>query len=150
LRLVLAGEGHEASGLRSHVKRLSLNTAVELPGWVGPDTKAELLAEAACLVLPSHNEGLPLVLLEAMLAGVPAVATSVGGVPEVVEDGRHALLVAPHDPDALADALARILDDPRLAARLSEAGQRHARAEYTREKLAERVSALYGEVLSTR
>jgi D-inositol-3-phosphate glycosyltransferase len=58
--------------------------------------------------------------------------------------------VAPHDPDALADALARILDDPRLAARLSEAGQRHARAEYTREKLAERVSALYGEVLSTR
>jgi glycosyltransferase involved in cell wall biosynthesis len=150
LRLVLAGEGSEAHGLRSEASRLGLDGAVDLPGWVGPDAKAELLAEAACLALPSHDEGLPLALLEAMLAGVPVVATSVGGVPEIVEDGRHALLVTPHDPDALAAALARVLDDSKLAARLSETARRHARAEYTPDSLAERVSALYREVLASR
>jgi glycosyltransferase involved in cell wall biosynthesis len=150
LRLVLAGEGPEAHGLRLQANRLRLNATVELPGWVGPEAKAALLAKAACLALPSHDEGLPLALLEAMLAGVPVVATSVGGVPEIVEDGRHALLVAPHDPDSLATALARVLDDPVLATRLSEAARRLSRAEYTPDRLAERVSALYREVLASR
>jgi glycosyltransferase involved in cell wall biosynthesis len=150
LRLVIAGEGGEAHGLRVEASRLGLNGAVELPGWVGPDAKAELLAEAACLALPSYDEGLPLALLEAMLAGVPVVATSVGGVPEIVEHGRHALLVAPRDPEALATALARVLDDPKLAERLSEAARQHACAEYAPDRLADRVSALYREVLALR
>jgi glycosyltransferase involved in cell wall biosynthesis len=150
LRLVMAGEGAEARRLRYEANRLGLSEAVELPGWVGSGEKAELLAKAACLALPSHDEGFPLALLEAMLAGVPVVATSVGGVPEIVEDGRHALLVAPHDPDALAAALARVIDDPKLAMRLSEAASRHARAEYTPDRLAERVGALYAELLATR
>jgi glycosyltransferase involved in cell wall biosynthesis len=150
LRLVIAGEGSEAHGLRLHANRLGLSAAVELPGWVGPDAKAEMLAQATCLVLPSHTEGLPLALLEAMLAGVPVVATSVGGVPEIVEDGRDALLVEPHDPGALAAAIGRVLDDPELATQLSEAARRHARADYTPDRLAERVSALYREVLANR
>lgn len=150
LRLVVAGEGNEARGLRSQANRFGLEGAVDIPGWVGPDAKTELLANAACLALPSHTEGLPLVLLEAMLAGVPVVATSVGGVPEIVEDGRHALLVPPHDSHALATALARVLDDQKLATRISEAARRHARAEYTPERLAERVGALYRDVLAAR
>jgi glycosyltransferase involved in cell wall biosynthesis len=150
LRLVMAGEGGEAQRLRLEARRFGLNAAVELPGWVGPEAKAELLAEAACLVLPSHEEGLPLALLEAMHAGVPVVATSVGGVPEIVEDGRHALLVAPRDPEALASALGRVLDDRELATRLSEAARVHALAKYTPDRLAERVGALYREVLVSR
>jgi glycosyltransferase involved in cell wall biosynthesis len=150
LRLVMAGEGGEAHRLRLEADRLGVNAAVELPGWIGSDEKAELLARAACLALPSHDEGLPLALLEAMLAGVPVVATSVGGVPEIVEHGRHALLVAPRDPEALATALARVLNDPKLATQLSEAARRHANAEYTPDRLAERVSAVYREVLASR
>ena len=81
LRLVLAGEGREAEPLRSRVERLDIAEVVDLPGWVDPAGKATLFAEAACLVLPSHTEGLPLVLLEAMHAGVPIVATSVAECP---------------------------------------------------------------------
>jgi glycosyltransferase involved in cell wall biosynthesis len=61
------------------------------------------LANAAFPALPSHDEGVPLALLEAMVAGVTVVATSVGGAPEIVEDGRHALLMTPHDPDTFVD-----------------------------------------------
>jgi glycosyltransferase involved in cell wall biosynthesis len=150
LRLVMAGEGTEAHRLRLEANRLGLSAAVELPGWVGLDEKTELLARAACLALPSHDEGLPLALLEAMVAGVPVVATAVGGVPEIVEDGRHALLVPPRDPDALAAALARVLEDPNLAMQLSKAARRHARAEYTPDRLAERIGSLYRELLATR
>jgi glycosyltransferase involved in cell wall biosynthesis len=150
LRLVMAGEGGEANRLRLEANRLGLNASVDFPGWVGPDAKAELLANAACLALPSHDEGLPLALLEAMFAGVPIVATSVGGVPEIVEDGRHALLVTPHDPDALAATLARVLNDSNLAARLSETARRYARAEYSPDNLADRVGALYRELLEGR
>jgi glycosyltransferase involved in cell wall biosynthesis len=146
----MAGEGGEAHRLRLEANRLGLNAAVELPGWIGSDEKAELLARAACLALPSHDEGLPLAVLEAMLAGVPVVATSVGGVPEIVADGRHALLVAPRDTEALATALARVLDDPQLAKQLSEAARQRANAEYAPDRLAERVSAVYRDVLASR
>jgi glycosyltransferase involved in cell wall biosynthesis len=150
LRLVFAGEGREAKPLRSHAERLGLGEVVQLPGWVDPDEKANLLAEAACLVLPSHTEGLPLALLEAMHAGVPIIATPVGGVPDVVEDGVGALLVPPHDARALSDALMRVLDDAELANRLSEGARRRALAEYTPEALATRIRDVYREVLGSR
>ena len=150
LRLVLAGEGREAEPLRSQAERLGLGEVVDLPGWVGPDQKATLLSEAACLALPSHTEGLPLVLLEAMHAGVPIVATSVGGVPEVVEDGVEALLVPPHDVAALSQALTCVVGDAALAARLSQGARRRAMAEYTPEALAARIGDVYREVLDSR
>jgi glycosyltransferase involved in cell wall biosynthesis len=148
LRLVLAGEGSEADRLRLHTQQLRLDAAVEFPGWVGPETKAELLASAACFVLPSYREGLPLVLLEAMVAGVPVVATPVGGVPEVVQHDRHALLVPPHDAIALASAVGSVLDDPKLGARLSHAARRRALDEYSPDALAKRVGELYRQVLT--
>jgi glycosyltransferase involved in cell wall biosynthesis len=150
LRLVLAGEGPELRGLRSRAEQLGIDAVVDLPGWVGSTDKAELLATAACLVLPSHNEGLPLVLLEAMIAGVPVLATAVGGVPDVVEDRRDALLVPPNDVPALADALIAVLDDAQLAARLCNAAQRRALAEYTPDAMAQRVGAVYREMLTAR
>jgi glycosyltransferase involved in cell wall biosynthesis len=148
LRLVLAGEGSEADALRDQAQRLGLDGAVELPGWVGPSTKVDLLARAACFVLPSYREGLPLALLEAMVVGVPVVATPVGGVPDVVQNGRHALLVPPTDVAALALAVGRVLDEPDVAARLARAAQERALEEYTSDALAERVGALYRTVLA--
>jgi glycosyltransferase involved in cell wall biosynthesis len=150
VRLVLAGEGHETEGLRTRAQTLGIDEIVELPGWVDPQAKAELLQRAACFVLPSYREGLPLALLEAMVSGVPIVATPVGGIPDVVQHDRHALLVPPRNADALAAALVQVFDDPRLAARLSGAAQRHALANYTPDALARRVGELYGEVLQAR
>jgi glycosyltransferase involved in cell wall biosynthesis len=150
LRLVFAGEGREAQGLRDRAGRLGLRGAVEMPGWVDPHVKAELLGEAVCLVLPSRHEGLPLALLEAMIAGVPVIATPVGGVPDCVDDGRSALLVPPGDVDALAGALERLVEEPELAAALSEAAQSRALVDYTPAALAARISSLYREVLARR
>jgi glycosyltransferase involved in cell wall biosynthesis len=150
LRLVMAGEGSEADELKLQTRRLGLDAAVEFPGWVGPDEKADLLARAACFVLPSYREGFPLSLLEAMVAGVPIVATAVGGVPDVVLHEQHALLVPPCDVAELAFALGRMLDDANLAARLGSAAQQRALVKYTPEALAKRVGELYREVLQAQ
>jgi glycosyltransferase involved in cell wall biosynthesis len=83
-----------------------------------------------------------------MMVGAPIVATPVGGVPDVVQDGRHALLVPPTDVDALVLAIGRLLDEPRVAERLARAAQERALAEYTPDALAERVGTLYRTVLA--
>ena len=150
LKLVLAGEGPEAQDLSLRAKQLGVKGAVQLPGWVDTAEKEALLAEAACLVLPSFSEGLPLVLLEAMHAGVPVVATTVGGIPETVEDSREALLVHPNDVSALSDALARLVDDQAFAASLGENARARALTEFTPGVFAVRIGDIYREVLSGR
>jgi glycosyltransferase involved in cell wall biosynthesis len=146
LQLVLAGVGPAADDLRHHAESLGL-PALEFAGWVETEEKARLLAEATCLVLPSHQEALPLVVLEAMAAGVPVVATNVGGIPETIRDGVDGLLVPPGDAETLASALSRILDEPELAQRLSDAALHRADELYTPEALALRTAELYDEVL---
>src|SRR5690606_13974896 len=94
---------------------------VRFLGLVGPERVAALMRAARVVVLPSRSENFPLVVLEALAAGAPLVATRVGGIPEAVRDGREALLVPPDDPAALAGALARVLADPALRARLAAA-----------------------------
>jgi glycosyltransferase involved in cell wall biosynthesis len=150
LRLVLAGEGREHQSLVDYSNRLGLNGSVQLPGWVDAEHKAHLLASAACLVLPSYHEGLPLAVLEAMTAGVPVIASAVGGVPEVARDGFEALLVEPRDPVALEQAVARVIDDREFARRLAVAARRRALEEYSTAALGRRVAAIYDELLEGR
>jgi glycosyltransferase involved in cell wall biosynthesis len=130
--LVIAGDGPLAGPLRA--KAAELGVAAAFPGRIGDIPAA--LAGAAVFVLPSLWEGQPLVLQEALRAGVPIVATRVGGVPCLVAGGRDggaggqdaALLVAPGDPAALAAAVRAVLTDPALAARLrAAAGERAKR-----------------------
>jgi glycosyltransferase involved in cell wall biosynthesis len=146
VRLVLAGQGRERERLLE-VGRERLGDAVELPGWLMGPAKRELLATATCLALPSYHEGLPLVVLEAMHAGLPVVATPVGGVPEVARDGEEALLVPPRDVPALADALGRVLGDAGLRERLGAAARARAEAEYSVDAFRDRVGTLYRAVL---
>ena len=98
-----------------------MESAVRLAGE--RDDVGELLAAADLFVLSSRSEGLPLSILEAMAAGLPVVASDVGGVPELVVDGETGLLVPPGDPHALAAAIDRLLDDPDLRRRLGAAGR---------------------------
>jgi glycosyltransferase involved in cell wall biosynthesis len=117
LRLVLVGEGPERGRLEELCRKFCLNDCVTLAGQQNDVSAYYSIADA--FVLPSHSEGCPNVLLEAMAAGVPVVATAVGGIPEIATDGRDALLVKQGDAQALAAATARLLQDHGLRERLT-------------------------------
>ena len=93
--------------------------------------------------MPSLSEGLPLALLEAMFAGRAIVASAVGGIPEVITNDREGLLVPPSDPEALAAALRRLLDDPALRIRLGRAAQVRAAEQFTVGAMADAYERLY-------
>ncbi len=109
-----------------------------------------LIAAADVVVLPSFTEGLPNVALEASAAGVPVVATAVGGTPEVVADGATGFLVPPGNPTTLAEKIAVLLDDELLRRRMGEAGRARMREHFTFEAQAEAYVELMDQLLSPR
>jgi glycosyltransferase involved in cell wall biosynthesis len=118
-------------------------------GWLEPDRAAAALEEADIVVLPSISEGLPLVLLQALAAQKAVVATSVGGLPEVLTDGVDGVLVPPADPDALARGIAALASDADRRSRIARAGR--ARAERLGDDEAHRrLDAIYRELLRGR
>jgi len=129
-RLRIAGDGEHRAALERRVDELGLREAVSFLGSCDGARVRTLLRGAAALAVPSIYEGMPLVVLEAMDAGVPVVASAVSGIPEVVVGGETGWLVPPEDPEALAGALAEILSDPAGARRRGEAGRRRVEERY--------------------
>ena len=125
-RFTIAGGGASRDALVAMAKELSIEERVAFPGWVEPDDVPRLLNEASVVVMPSRQEGLPLVAVQAALMARPIVATGVGGLPEVVLDGETGILVPQEDPQAVADAIARLLSDRGEAARIGERSRQHA------------------------
>jgi len=126
IKLILVGEGIERPALERAASAPELASSVVFVGHCSNVWPYYSLADV--FVLPSHSEGSPNALLEAMAAGVPIVACKAGGVPETVENGSSALLVPPANPPAMASALARVLEDPALAINLvSNAAERLAK-----------------------
>jgi glycosyltransferase involved in cell wall biosynthesis len=123
-RLLIAGDGEHRAALERQAAALALGEAVTFLGRADAARVRCLLRGAAALVVPSIYEGMPLVVLEAMEAAVPVVASRVSGIPEVVEDGRTGWLVPPEDPASLAAVLAAALGDPEEARRRGAAGRR--------------------------
>jgi glycosyltransferase involved in cell wall biosynthesis len=100
-----------------------------------------------CRVLENDRDGIPNVLVEAMAAGAPVVATGVSGIPELVQDEVNGLLVDPDDPAALADALIRLHEDRELAARIAGEGRRTVEQRFDGDRLARRLAELFREAL---
>ena len=105
------------------------------------------MADLDVFVLPSLWEGFGLVLVEAMAAGRPVVASAVGPIPEIVVDGVTGLLVPPGDPAALAEAIIRVLQDPELASAMGRAGRARVERELRVDTMVARTEALYDELL---
>ncbi|HWL34255.1 MAG TPA: glycosyltransferase [Gaiellaceae bacterium] len=112
------------------------------------DDVPALLTEAACVVLASDYEGCPLSVIEAMAAGVPVVATSVGGVPELVEDGVTGFVTAPGRADELSSSLATLLADGSAAARMGAAGRALAEERYSRERMGAATERVYARIVA--
>jgi glycosyltransferase involved in cell wall biosynthesis len=131
LRLTLIGDGPERAALEREARALGLSTMVEFAGYKGQAEVAQTLRATDILVLPSFAEGLPVVLMEALAARVPVLATRIAGVSELVEEGISGRLVSPGDALALERALRDLLDDspPRRAA-MGAAGRARVMAEF--------------------
>ena len=140
--------GHEELSTVDELRAYALDRgAADRILFEGYRPAADVLPELDVFVLPSRWEGFGLVLVEAMAAARPIVATAVGPVPEVVVDGVTGLLVPPDDPVALASAIVRLLEDPDLASALGRAGRARVESEFRLETMVTRTQALYEELM---
>jgi glycosyltransferase involved in cell wall biosynthesis len=140
-RFVILGEGELRESLEQQIHRKHLERHVMLGGFRA-DAVA-LMKDFDVFVLSSTHEGLCTSLIDAMAAAKPAVATAVGGVPEVVVDGETGFLVAPHDPPAMADRIVQLLTDAALRTGMGAAALKRARARFTVERMVEETVAVY-------
>jgi len=147
-RCVMIGDGashDELAGIRA---RLNLEPRVEMIGAAERATVLAWLRRASVAVLSSHNEGMPVSLMEAGACEVPVVATRVGGIPELVEDGVTGILTAPGDAGALADALQRLLADQPLRATMGQVARRRIAATFSLTAQVDSLQALWSRVLA--
>jgi len=139
----LVGDGPMRTEIERRIEQCNARKLISLTGALEPARVSEFYRSANVFVLPSFSEGVPVVLMEAMALECPVVATSVGGVPELVIHGETGLLVPPGDSRALANALQRIRQDPGVAAGLAANGRRHVRTEFRLDVSAQRLAALF-------
>jgi len=145
LQIVIAGEGPDRDKIEDMIQQYGLQSNVVLAGQ--QSNMPSVYAAMDIFVLPSLNEGLPMTVLEAMAASKPVIATRVGAIGSVIQDGKNGLLVAPKDPEGLQNAIAGLLSDPERRRRLG--GQAHAwvSQNYTSEAMALKYRDMYEEVL---
>jgi glycosyltransferase involved in cell wall biosynthesis len=143
--VMLVGDGPERTKLAWQAEQLGVADRVRFIEWT--DSPRSLLGELTVFVLPSRVEAMPLSIIEAMLAGLPVVASDVGSVAETVVHGVTGLLVPPDDPEALALAVREMIHDPTRASEMGARGRRRALDRFTASRMASSYEALYNEIL---
>jgi glycosyltransferase involved in cell wall biosynthesis len=147
-RLTIVGEGPERARLEREIRQLALEDRVELPGATSDVTS--WLKRFDIYVLSSIREGQPLSLLEAMAAGLPIVATQVGGIPDTLLDGEEALLIPPRDPDALATAISILFHDVGMRRRLGSRARERLIRDFSISVSSRRYRAIYEKILKEK
>ena len=145
IQLLIVGEGELLNQLKLQVHNNNLSRTIKFTGL--RNDIPEILSALDVLVSPSLWEGLPNVVLEAMAAGKPVVATSVGGTPEAVVDGETGLLVPPRNPEALATAILRLLGNSELRTRMGHAGRERVLNHFSMQRMVKRTEQLYQELM---
>ncbi|MBI4719410.1 MAG: glycosyltransferase family 4 protein [Planctomycetes bacterium] len=151
--LVLAGPEGSAGGgeaLAAKIHELGIETCARYVGAVGGEAKEDWLNWADVLVQPSHQEGMPLAMLEAMARGVPIVATSVGAVPEIITPGEHGLLTPPGDPALLARTMRAMASDAASRQAMGRSARALAEMRFSTRRFRDGLVALYDKVLATQ
>jgi glycosyltransferase involved in cell wall biosynthesis len=148
VRLILAGEGPQASEIGCLIDRLGLRAHVQLLGHCSEVKR--VLAAADLALLSSVSEGIPLSLIEGMAAGLPVLATRVGGIPEVVEEGRTGMLVSAGDDEAMAQQILRLADDGACRERMGQAGRERASELFSETRMVAQYDRLYRDMTIRR
>ncbi|TME20508.1 MAG: glycosyltransferase family 4 protein, partial [Chloroflexi bacterium] len=143
-RFVIVGDGELRPQLEERIAALRLSSLVRLAGSLPQWEVARWLGAADLFVLPSHYEGLPFSLVEAMGAGCAVVATAVGGVRDVIDDDRVGRVVPPKSPAALANAIADLLADPETRQRMGAAARQRVRSGFDAETCYSKTVETYG------
>lgn len=141
LRLTIVGDGEERAALEALAR--PLGDLVRFTGYLSQDEVSEMLASADAVVLPSFAEGVPVVLMEAMAAEVPVIATRVAGVAELVEDGVSGFVVPPGDPAALVEGIVALASDAGRRKKMGKAGRVKVEAEFDVRREAARLLSLF-------
>jgi glycosyltransferase involved in cell wall biosynthesis len=142
--LVYVGKGSLETDLLAEASHLNLNGRVKFLGW--REDVHEIMPLFDILVLPSLNEGMGRVIVEAMAAGKPVVASQVGGIPDLVSHGENGILVPPANPLALADAIKKLLDDPQMANLMGQIGRETCRS-FSLDGMINKIDRLYAGLL---
>jgi len=145
VRFLLAGDGTMRERLSFEAERSGVSDHVHFAGH--RDDVGAILTAGDLFVMPSINEGIGLAVVEAMACSLPVVASNVGGIPEVVEDGVSGILVPPNDARALATACSALLLDPQTRKQMGSEGERRARARYDIHTALENTAAVYRELM---
>jgi glycosyltransferase involved in cell wall biosynthesis len=149
---VLAGENREARTVEfiDRFIREHPDVRVRMPGPLAGEDKFRLLAECDVLVFPTYyvNEGHPWVIVESMAAGLPVVSTDHAAIPETVSDGENGFLVPKKDPEAIAEKVIRLIEDPELRERMGKRSREIYREKFTEEIMVEKMSSVFHKVLS--
>lgn len=146
IRLTMIGGGPLHDRLLKLTDELNLTHAVNICGLVEMSESSRLIRNSDIMLMPSEKESFGVAALEAAAAGVPVIATKVGGIPEIVEDKYNGILIAPGDEKALTAAIIQLAEDPIMRSRMGEAGRKIARERYDFEKCLDQMEGLYREV----
>jgi len=146
IQVLIVGEGALRAELEAQIAQENLSTCVKLLGFRSDIN--QLLAISDIFALPSLDEGMPMSLLEAAAATKPIVATAVGDIAKLVRQGESGIIIPTENPQALAEAIATLQDDPAFAQRLAESANRQMRAEYSSDAMCTRYQTIYREQLS--
>jgi glycosyltransferase involved in cell wall biosynthesis len=148
-KVTIAGDG-EVEKYRGLSDAKGLSDQIEFPGWIGPEQKETLLGRASVLVLPSYNEGLPMCVVEALVNGIPVVASNVGGIPDMVRDGIDGYLIEPGDVKLLASSMLQVLTDKEAYERMSANALDHMRTNFSMETTKQKLVAIYDSLAPQR
>jgi glycosyltransferase involved in cell wall biosynthesis len=148
LRLLLVGDGPLRAQNEALARALSVDDSVEFLGWRGRAEVRRLLRNCHVFVLPSRSEPFGIVVAEALACRRPVVASAVGGIQEIIENGRCGVLVEPDDPERLAKAILRVLEDDVLRERIAEAGLERAVDQFSCKRTGGRYERLYSTLLA--
>jgi glycosyltransferase involved in cell wall biosynthesis len=149
VRLRIAGDGPDRAALEQDIARRNLGSYVVLEGFLNQDRLRELYAQSDALALPSFAEGIPVVLMEAMAMQIPCVATWITGIPELITHETDGLLVPPGDAEALARAIARLIDDANLRRTLGEQARQRILEKFDEQRNAEHLAEVFRRWLTT-
>jgi colanic acid/amylovoran biosynthesis glycosyltransferase len=150
LHVHLVGDGPERKSLEAHAKSEGLEDCIFFEGWCNQDRVISLYKGADLFVLPSFDEGVPVVLMEAMAMEIPCIATRIAGIPELIRDEKDGILVAPSNVPEMVDAISRLMDNPDLRRQLGRSGRQRIIEKFELEKNVLCLSRIFEEEITKR